>query len=162
MGVKAAMQTLHVLCRNATTDDVDSLYQLILGYAEKGIMLPRSKEALLKNIDTFVIAEVDGDFVGCGALTKLGDDLVEIRSLGMTENFKGLGIGGKIVLRLIENAQAQGISKIMALTLADSFFIKNGFTVVDKGIFPEKVWTDCLICPKRHACDEIAVMKKIL
>jgi len=160
--VKAAMQTLHVLCRNATSDDVESLYQLIKGYAEKGIMLPRSKEALIRSIDTFVVAEVDGKFVGCGALTRLGDDLVEIRSLGMTEGYKGYGIGGKIVDRLIENAQEQGISKIMALTYAVSFFLRNDFTIVDKEIFPEKVWTDCISCPKRHACDEIAVMKKIL
>lgn len=156
------MQTLHVLCRNATSDDVNSLYELIMSYAEKGIMLPRSKEALLRQIDTFVIAEVDGKFVGCGALTRLGDDLVEIRSLGMTEGYKGYGIGGKVVDRLIENAQAQGISKIMALTYAVSFFLKNGFHIVEKEIFPEKVWTDCVSCPKRHACDEIAVMKKIL
>jgi len=50
----------------------------------------------------------------------------------------------------------------MALTYAVSFFVRNGFEVVDKEIFPEKVWTDCMNCPKRNACDEIAVMKKIL
>lgn len=37
--------------------------------------------------------------------------------------------------------------------------MKNGFTVVEKDIFPEKVWTDCIHCPKQHACDEIAVLK---
>src|SRR5690606_2479528 len=115
-----------------------------------------------RNIDSFVIAEIDGQFVGCGSLTRLGEDLVEIRSLGMTESYKGYGIGGKIVDQLIVNAQNQGISKIMALTYAVSFFVRNGFHVVEKEIFPEKVWTDCAICPKRHACDEIAVMKKIL
>lgn len=156
------MQTLHVQCRNACSTDVESLYNLIQGYAEKGIMLPRSREALLRNIDSFVIAEIDGQFVGCGSLTRLGEDLVEIRSLGMTETYKGYGIGGKIVEQLIANAQEQGISKIMALTYAVSFFVRNGFEIVDKEIFPEKVWTDCAICPKRHACDEIAVMKKIL
>lgn len=156
------MKTLHATCRNATPDDVESLHNLITGYAEKGIMLPRSREALLRNIDTFVVAEIDGKFVGCGALTRLGEDLVEIRSLGMSEEFKGYGIGGLIVERLIENAQKQGISKIMALTYAVSFFVRNGFEVVEKEIFPEKVWTDCVSCPKRHACDEIAVMKKIL
>lgn len=156
------MQTLHATCRNATPDDVESLHNLITSYAEKGIMLPRSREALLRNIDTFVVAEIDGKFVGCGALTRLGEDLVEIRSLGMSEEFKGYGIGGLIVERLIENAQRQGISKIMALTYAVSFFVRNGFEVVEKEIFPEKVWTDCVSCPKRHACDEIAVMKKIL
>jgi len=158
----AVVQTLNVICRNAEASDVENLFELIKGYAEKGIMLPRSREALLKNIHTFVIAEIDGTFVGCGALTRLGEDLVEIRSLGMTEAYKGFGIGGKIVDLLIENARQQGISKIMALTYAVNFFVRNGFVIVDKEIFPEKVWADCLQCPKRHACDEIAVMKKIL
>lgn len=153
---------MNVSCRNAVENDVENLFQLIQGYAEKGIMLPRSREALLKNIDTFVVAEIDGTFVGCGALTRLGEDLVEIRSLGMTEQYKGYGIGGKLVSLLVDNAKRAGISKVMALTYADKFFIRNGFTVVDKEIFPEKVWTDCVLCPKRHACDEIAVMKKIL
>ena len=156
------LETLNVSCRNAVEKDVEHLYQLIQGYAEKGIMLPRSREALLKNIDTFVVAEIDGTFVGCGALTRLGEDLVEIRSLGMTDQYKGYGIGAKLVDLLIENAKRAGISKIMALTYAVNFFVRNGFTIVDKEIFPEKVWTDCLLCPKRHACDEIAVMKKIL
>jgi len=156
------MQTLHVQCRNASATDVESLFHLIQDYADKGIMLPRSREALLRNIDSFVVAEIDDQFVGCGSLTQLGEDLVEIRSLGMTEGYKGYGIGGKIVDQLIINAQNKGISKIMALTYAVSFFLRNGFHVVEKEIFPEKVWTDCVSCPKRHACDEIAVMKKIL
>ncbi|NLE53895.1 MAG: GNAT family N-acetyltransferase, partial [Lentisphaerae bacterium] len=24
--------------------------------------------------------------------------------------------------------------------------------------FPEKVWSDCLACPKRHCCDEVALV----
>ncbi|MNJ66666.1 acetyltransferase [compost metagenome] len=47
----------------------------------------------------------------------------------------------------------------MALTYEVSFFLKNNFTIVEKEIFPEKVWTDCVHCSKQHACDEIAVYK---
>ncbi|MFD0586714.1 N-acetyltransferase [Paenibacillus sp. GCM10027627] len=153
------MQAVEVLCRKATSDDVDMLYELIKGYAEKGVMLPRSREALVYLIDTFVVAEIGSEVVGCGALTKLGDSLVEIRSLGMTEGYKGLGIGSKLVDCLLEQAKAQGLTKVMALTYAVSFFERNGFQVVDKEIFPEKVWKDCVNCPKQNACDEIAVLR---
>ncbi|MFD1953382.1 N-acetyltransferase [Paenibacillus thailandensis] len=152
---------LEAVCRRANEDDIETLFHLIQGYAQKGIMLPRSKEVLARQIDTFVVAEVEGEVVGCGSLTRLGPDLVEIRSLGMTEGYKGLGIGSKLVNRLIELAKEQAVPKIMALTYAVSFFEKNGFAVVDKEIFPEKVWTDCVHCPKQHACDEIAVLKTI-
>lgn len=152
---------MSVICRRATEGDVDSLYDIIQSYAEKGIMLPRSKEALGRNIDTFVIAEDDGRFVGCGSLFRLGKDLVEIRSLGVTDGYKGQGIGRKIVTFLTEEAIAQEIPKIMALTYEVAFFEKNGFSVVPKEIFPEKVWTDCVNCKKQHNCDEIAVMKRL-
>ncbi|MGO4541198.1 N-acetyltransferase [Paenibacillus sp. YIM B09110] len=155
------MQALEVLCRKATSDDIETLFQLIKGYAEKGIMLPRTREALQHIIDTFVVAEVDGVVVGCGSLSRLGDDLVEIRSLGMTDGYRGLGIGNKLVESLIEQAKALNVTKVMALTYADNFFKRNGFTIVEKEIFPEKVWKDCVNCPKQHACDEIAVLRTV-
>ncbi|MEF3304532.1 N-acetyltransferase [Paenibacillus sp. GYB003] len=150
-----------VTCRRATLDDVDSLYDIIQSYAEKGIMLPRSKEALGRHIDTFVIAEFEGRFVGCGSLFRLGKDLVEIRSLGVSDGYKGQGIGRKLVTFLTEEAKEQDIPKIMALTYEVAFFEKNGFSVVPKEIFPEKVWTDCIHCKKQHNCDEIAVLKRL-
>ncbi|GAA3403602.1 N-acetyltransferase [Paenibacillus hodogayensis] len=150
-----------VTCRRATPDDVDSLYDIIQSYAEKGIMLPRSKEALGRHIDTFVIAEYEGRFVGCGSLFRLGQDLVEIRSLGVSDGYKGQGIGRKLVDFLTGEAREQEIPKIMALTYEVAFFEKNGFEVVQKEIFPEKVWTDCIHCKKQHNCDEIAVLKRL-
>ncbi|MBD2863890.1 MULTISPECIES: N-acetyltransferase [Paenibacillus] len=150
-----------VSCRRATTDDVGSLYDIIQSYAEKGIMLPRSKEALARQIDTFVIAEYEGQFVGCGSLFRLGQDLVEIRSLGVTDGYKGQGIGRKLVTFLTDEAREQRIPKIMALTYEVAFFEKIGFTVVPKEIFPEKVWTDCVNCKKQNNCDEIAVLKRL-
>lgn len=152
---------MEATCRKATIDDVDILHDLIEGYARQGIMLPRSREVLARQIETFVVAELGNEVVGCGSLTRLGMDLVEIRSLGITDGYKGFGIGSKLVDCLIEQAKEQRIPKIMALTYAVGFFERNGFTVVDKEIFPEKVWKDCIHCPKQHACDEIAVLKML-
>ncbi|MFD2612711.1 N-acetyltransferase [Paenibacillus gansuensis] len=151
--------SVSTVCRKATVGDVDTLYELIQGYAEQGIMLPRSKEALHRMIDTFVVAEQSGVVIGCGSLCKLGQDLVEIRSLGISDGYKGQGIGGKLVDSLMEQAKELGTPKVMALTYEVEFFKKNGFTVVEKEIFPEKVWTDCVHCKKQHCCDEIAVLK---
>ncbi|TVY00507.1 N-acetyltransferase [Cohnella terricola] len=152
---------MSVICRNALTEDVEALFELIKGYAEKGIMLPRSREALTRSIDTFIVAEDEGRLIGCGSLCQLGSDLVEIRSLGIAEGYKGQGIGSRLVDALIEEAKIQGIPKVMALTYEAAFFQKNGFVIVEKEIFPEKVWTDCVNCPKQHCCDEIAVVRVI-
>ncbi|CAM4322542.1 N-acetyltransferase [Paenibacillus phoenicis] len=147
------------VCRQANLADVEPLYNIIEGYARRGIMLPRSRAVLERQIQDFVVAEVDGEVVGCGSLCKLGEELVEIRSLGIAEGHKGKGLGSMLVEQLVEEARRQAIPKVMALTYEVSFFIKNGFTVVNKEIFPEKVWTDCVNCAKQHCCDEIAVLK---
>jgi amino-acid N-acetyltransferase len=150
-----------VICRKAQPEDVNALYELIQEYAAKGIMLPRSLEALTRNIHNFIVAQ-DGDkFVGCGSLLRLGSDLVEIRSLGIADGYKGQGIGSRLVDALLDEARALNIPKVMALTYEVPFFQKNGFHIVDKEIFPEKVWTDCIHCPKQHCCDEIAMLKLI-
>ncbi|MGG4342775.1 N-acetyltransferase [Paenibacillus lautus] len=150
---------MSAVCRKAKLEDVEPLYQMIQGYAEKGIMLPRSKKVLEKQIGEFVVAESEGNVIGCGSLCQLGNDLVEIRSLGISDGYKGQGIGSMLVDSLLEEAKRRELQKVMALTYEVSFFIKNGFAVVEKEIFPEKVWTDCIHCKKQHACDEIAVLK---
>lgn len=148
-----------IICRKALLEDVEALFQLINDYAEKGIMLPRSRDALTRKLDTFTVVEENGQLIGCGSLFQLGADLVELRSLGVVEGHKGKGIGSKLVDALLVEALELGIPKVMALTYEVSFFLKNGFHVVDKEIFPEKVWTDCINCPKQACCDEIAVLK---
>lgn len=152
---------MEVNIRKAVLDDVDELYELIDGYAQKGIMLPRSKRVIGDKINTFTVAVVGNQVVGCGSLFQLGTDLVEIRSLGVLDSYKGKGIGKLLVHFLVDEAKLQKLPKIMALTYEVSFFIKNGFEVVPKEIFPEKVWTDCIHCKKQDSCDEIAVLKRL-
>lgn len=149
-------------CRKAVAEDVESLFELIEHYAKQGIMLYRSKETLLNQITSFVVAETsDEELIGCGSLTQLGSDLVEIRSLGITDEYKGKGIGRLLVEALIEDARIQQIPKVMALTYEVGFFLKNGFSIVPKDVFPEKVWKDCVNCKKQFCCDEIAVLKRL-
>jgi amino-acid N-acetyltransferase len=47
----------------------------------------------------------------------------------------------------------------MALTYEQTFFEKSGFEVVPKDSLPLKVWSDCIRCPKRDGCDEIAMVR---
>ncbi|CAM3439181.1 N-acetyltransferase [Marinicrinis lubricantis] len=150
-----------IQCRKAIDTDVDALYELIESYAEQGIMLPRSRESLIRQLDHFFVAVQDDKMIGCGSLFRLGQDLVEVRSLGINKEYKGNGIGSKLLELLETEARSQGIPKLMALTYEVRFFQKNGFQVVEKEVFPEKVWTDCVHCKKQHCCDEIAVLKML-
>jgi amino-acid N-acetyltransferase len=161
MGMTEVVVAGGVTCRKAVEADIESLHFIIEGYARQGIMLPRSREKLAEQIDTFVVAEDGGRLIGCGSLMQLGPDLVEIRSIGVTDTYKGRGVGNILIDALIEQAGLLGVPKVMALTYEVGFFLRNGFTIVPKEVFPEKVWRDCMNCKKQYCCDEIAMLRRL-
>ena len=143
----------------ATIAHVEPIMELVNGLAAKGVMLPRSPASIVEKLRDFVVAFVDGEFAGCGALAVIWTDIAEIRSIAVDPKFQKLGLGKDIALRLMEDAEDLGIAKVMAFTYVTGFFEKLGFGVVEHSSLPHKVFTDCLNCPKFHKCDEIAVMK---
>jgi amino-acid N-acetyltransferase len=147
--------------RKAVVQDLDFLFELIEKYSVDGIMLPRSKEVLLEQLPYFAVAEKDSVLIGCGSLCALSPKLVEIRSLGLSPDHKGQGVGAKLVDFLIEEATTLGFRQVMALTYESRFFERQGFVQVQKEIFPEKVWRDCIHCKKFDCCDEIAVLRTL-
>ena len=50
------------------------------------------------------------------------------------------------------------LPRVIALTREVAFFERSGFRVIGRETLPRKVWTDCVRCPRRHACDEVAVV----
>lgn len=59
-----------------------------------------------------VMACVEEEIVGTGAIIKRGDDIYEIAKMAVSKPFQGYGIGKHIVLRLIEEARSIGLGKI--------------------------------------------------
>lgn len=148
--------------RSAKIPDVTAIYSLINFYAERDKMLFRSMADIYENLQAFLVAELDGNVVGCCALQIIWSDLAEIKSLAVDEANKEKGIGKMLVATAIEEATDLGLPKVFALTLNPVFFEKMGFKIVGKDSFPMKVWSDCARCPKQQNCDEIAVIKTVL
>jgi amino-acid N-acetyltransferase len=148
--------------RGAKILDVKVIHALISSYAERDRMLFRSMADIYENLQTFTVAEADGNVVGCCALEIIWSDLAEIKSLAVDETNKEKGIGRMLVTAAIEQASLLGVPRIFALTLEPDFFEKLGFEVVKKETLPMKVWSDCARCPKQQNCDEIAVIKSEL
>ena len=144
--------------RKATLNDVENIHAMVNEYAAQGKMLPRSRNLLYECIRDFVVAEEDGKVIGAGALHILWEDLAEIRTLAVDPAYLNKGIGKRIVNDLIHEAHSLGASKIFTLTYQQIFFEKCGFRVIDKDNLPQKVWTDCVNCPKFPNCDEICMI----
>ena len=147
--------------RNATITDAKAIHSLVKDYAERDIMLFRSMADIYENLQSFIVAELDGEVVGCCSLQIIWSDLAEIKSLAVAKLCTGSGVGKLLVSQALEQAGQIGLPRIFALTLAPDFFEKIGFAIVEKDSLPMKVWTDCARCPKQQNCDEIAVVKTV-
>lgn len=143
--------------RNAVLKDIDQVYKLVNQYADEELLLPRTRESLIINIQSIFVAEEKGEVLGVACLAILGQDMAEVRSLAVDEKAQGRGIGKILVERIIEETKRLGISKLISLTYQVIFFEKCGFEIINKEEMPQKVWTDCIHCPKFPACDEVAM-----
>ena len=154
----AAARAPGVRLRRATPRDVHGIGRLMAGYVAEGTLLPRPVSELFQGVREFhVAAGEDGEVVACAALRLLWDDLGEVRTLAVRPDHHGNGLGAELVARVVEDARALGLARVIALTREAAFFERCGFTVVDREALTRKVWADCIRCPRRHACDEVAV-----
>lgn len=149
-----------VTIRRATMKDVDQMLEIINQYAQKGLMLPRSKLSVCEHLQSFVVAHDGNGVIGVAGLHILWEDLAEIRSLAIAETAQGLGVGKQLVLHLVEQCQLLGINRVLALTYQKEFFERCGFHIVPKETLPQKVWKDCINCAKLPCCDEIAMIRE--
>lgn len=152
------------MIRPATVYDVPRIQAIINSHAELGRMLFKSLAQLFEDLRDFAVFEAEdgplaGQVVGCVGLTIIWADLAEVRSLAVDDAYRGRGIGQALVGWCVDEARRLHIRRLMALTYEQRFFAKLGFSVVDKDTLPLKVWSDCVRCPKREGCDEIAVVR---
>ena len=145
--------------RPAALEDVDAIFELLELYTASGIVLKRSKEDITGYLKNFIVAVDNGKVCGCCAARHFGNNLFEVRSLVVSPAYQGKGIGKLLVSFIIDNLDREYLSwRLFTLTLQEKFFRSLGFEVVEKEIFPEKIWSDCSKCPKYHCCDEIALL----
>jgi amino-acid N-acetyltransferase len=113
--------------RPARTSDIKAIHKLIVDFASGGRMLQKETVTLYESVQEFMVAVKDGQVVGCGALHVLWEDLAEVRSVAITENLRGNGIGNQILERIIDRARVLGLSRIFCLTFETKFFGRHGF-----------------------------------
>jgi amino-acid N-acetyltransferase len=143
--------------RPAVLPDVQHIHAIIQPYADVGTLLPRSLAELSENVRDFVVAEGRGGIAGCGALHLYGTHLAEIRSIAVAPESKGRGVGRALVEALVNEARRHAVSCVCLFTRTPSFFAHLGFEVARRQDLPDKIYKDCISCPKLCDCDEIAM-----
>ncbi|NYG19071.1 amino-acid N-acetyltransferase [Arthrobacter psychrochitiniphilus] len=134
-----------IVLRPARTADVHAIKNLVAPLAEKRILISKESVTYFEAIQEFLIAEIDGEIVGCGALHVMWEDLAEIRTLATTDTLRGRGIGRAIVEKLLVNARVLGVSRVFCLTFEVDFFLRSGFTVMaDQSVVDPAVYSELL------------------
>lgn len=145
--------------RNAVLPDVERIFAIVERYANAGTLLPRPVAELNENIRDFMVAEENGCVIGCGALHLYGTHLAEIRSIAVAPQAKGRGAGRALVDALMDEAKRQSVTCVCLFTRMPGFFAHLGFEVARRQELPDKIYKDCVCCPKLSNCDEIAMIK---
>ena len=144
--------------RKAILPDAPEIHRMISQYTGDGTLLPRSLQEIIENVRDFIVVEERGQVIACAALHFYGLSLAEVRSVTVDQSVQGRSVGRKLVEGLIHEAQNHHIDRVFLFTRVPEFFAKLGFVTVPHHILPEKVHKDCLNCPRRDNCDEIAMV----
>jgi len=119
-----------VVVRPARTVDVTAIKQLVDSYAGR-VLLAKEIVTLYESVQEFLVAEMDGEIVGCGALHVLWEDLGEVRTVAVHPGVAGNGVGHSIVAALMERGRELGLERLFVLTFERHFFARHGFTEID-------------------------------
>jgi len=167
------MMRKKLVFRKAKISDAEEIKKLTDFYARRGIMLFRPIYEIYSDIRDYFVAERSKKIIGCCALHILGKEyrpgnneriLAETRSLVVAKKFQKQGIGTKLVKGCINEAGKMGINRIFTLTLDKnvSFFKEIGFKTIRKSNLPQKIWQECVNCPRFPSnCNEIPLILEI-
>jgi argininosuccinate lyase/amino-acid N-acetyltransferase len=143
--------------RRARMSDVDSIYQLTNFWADKGEILPRTRDNIIHDIQNFVVAEIDAVVVGTASLYIYQTGLAEIRSVVIEEAAQKQGQGEALVQYLLEFAHQMELEQIIVLTYIPQYFEQLGFNVIDKNSLAENIIEDSEPSPHKDPADEVAM-----
>jgi amino-acid N-acetyltransferase len=133
-----------VSVRSARTDDVATIRRFIDFYSPKRILLDKPTVTLYEDVQEFVVAEADGQVVGCGALHVLWSDLAEVRTVAVDPACQRSGVGHRLLEALIDRARGLGVTRVYCLTFEVDFFAAHGFSIIEGAPVDHDVYEELL------------------
>jgi len=113
--------------RRATRADAATIVRLINLNVASGELLPRSEEFVASHAMHFLVASEDGRLLGCVHLDEYAPSLAEIRSLVVTPEAQGRGVGVALVAALERLARARDYRTLFAVSNNEEFFRRRGY-----------------------------------
>jgi amino-acid N-acetyltransferase len=134
--------------RPARTTDVRAIQTMLEPFVQRRILLGKDLVVLYEATQEFLVAEDrDGNLVGCGALHVMWEDLGEVRTLIVVDEWLHRGVGRAIVEGLEQNARALGLSRLFCLTFEVDFFRARGFEPIGEQVVDPDVYSQLIRSP---------------
>lgn len=129
-------QGSEIRIRTARTSDVPRMVELMAPLVERRILLGKDLVDLYAAVPEFLVAVVGADgaerVVGYGAVHVMWEQLGEVRTLGVSEEMLGRGVGHRLLTALEGRARDLGLSQLFCLTFETAFFERHGFEPVSE------------------------------
>jgi amino-acid N-acetyltransferase len=134
--------------RAARAADVRGIQSLLEPFVQRRILLGKDLVVLYEAVQQFVVAEDEsGTLIGCGALHVMWEDLGEVRTLIVSDEWLHRRVGRSIVEALERNAVALGLSRLFCLTFEVGFFTRRGFTEIGEQVVDPDVYSQLVRSP---------------
>jgi amino-acid N-acetyltransferase len=117
--------------RPARTADIRAIRRLVDTYAPDRRLLSKATVTLYEAVPEFVVGELDGEIVGCGAVHVMWEDLAEVRTVAVDPSLRGQGVGSVMLQHLVQRARDLGVKRVFCLTFETEFFGRHGFVEID-------------------------------
>lgn len=137
-------ETDRLVVRPARTTDVRAIRSFIDQYSSDGRLLSKATVTLFEDVPEFLVAELDGEVVACGAIHVMWEDLAEVRTLAVDPAVVGRGIGSIVLSALMDRARDLGVKKVFCLTFRVQFFAAHGFAEIDDAPIDPAVYAQLL------------------
>ena len=123
-------------------------------YVQRGILLGKDLVVLYESVQQFVVAEdAAGRLIGCGALHVFWEDLGEIRTLIVDDEWLRRGVGRELVQALEAAARALQLQRLFCLTFEVDFFTRRGFRVIGEQVVDQDVYAQLVRSPDQGVAE---------
>lgn len=130
--------------RPARSADITGIHRLLEPLVEQRVLLGKDLAVLYGAVQEFTVAETGGELIGCGALHVMWEDLGEIRTLLVRDDWLHHGVGRAIVDQLEARARELGLARLFCLTFEVEFFGRRGFEPIGEQIVDPDVYSQLL------------------
>jgi amino-acid N-acetyltransferase len=129
--------------RPARTSDVLGIQSLVEPLVQRRILLGKERVVYYEAVQEFRVAIDDesGVLIGCGALHVMWEDLGEVRTLAVTDDWLHHGVGHAILADIEAEAASLGLTRLFCLTFETGFFTRHGFGAIGEDIVAPDVYS---------------------